>query len=68
MTIDIDTIEDVLNDIDEYLSINRFSDVEKFIVYMLLALYYKKYKLNGYDDEDMERIFDAVYDIMRILV
>jgi len=67
MKIDIERIRMALNHIERYMFENDYSDVDKYIVYMFLAIF-RRYKLSDFlSDEDFDKLDDTVTNLLAML-
>jgi hypothetical protein len=68
LKVDIERIEEALNSIEKYLFENNYSDVEKYLIYMILAITRRTEMQDLFDEEDMENIDTILLSLMKITV
>jgi hypothetical protein len=66
LKVDIERIEEALNSIEKYLYENNYSDVEKYLIYMILAITRRTEMQDLFDEEDMENIDTILLGLMKI--
>jgi hypothetical protein len=66
LKVDIERIEEALNSIEKYLYENNYSDVEKYLIYMILAITRRTEMQDLFDEEDIENIDTILLSLMKI--